>query len=311
VGILSRRLRAVLASLRSDRAVVERQFRRAYGRPLDLGHPVTFDEKLQWYKLYYRRRIMGQLADKYAVRRYVADKGHGHILNELYGVYRHAEDVPFDALPDSFVLKATHGSGFTIICRDKAALDAKAARAKLRRWLATDYYLFGREWAYRDVPRAIVCERYLENEERGELVDYKFYCYGGVPQVVFACSGRFSPGGLRYDAFDMGWNLIPAWKGKPGTGLGLPPPPGFEAMKAIARDLSHGFPFLRVDLYSIEGRAVFGELTFYPDSGLVPFTPVHYNRFFGDLLLLPERPVIEPRPARGVSPVAPEPDLAR
>jgi hypothetical protein len=293
MGQLTRGLKDWVQGLVPDRLVVEWRFRKAYGRPLDLARPCTFDEKLAWYKLYYRRAIMTQLADKYAVRQYVIDKGHGRILNDLYGVYDRAEDVPFDALPDAFVLKTTHASGWNIICRDRRALDVGEARARLRRWLARSYYLAGREWSYKNIRPRIVCERYLENEGLGELIDYKWYCYGGRPEVMFVCCGRFKPEGVRYDAFDMDWNQLHTCKGRPAAGLGWPRPPDFEAMREIARDLCQGFPFIRVDLYSVQGRIYFGELTFYPDSGLVPFSPEPFNRFFGDFLQLPERPVIE------------------
>jgi len=287
MGRWKRKLRDWFLSFYSDRSIVEAQFKQVYGRLPDLVNPLTFDEKIQWYKLYYRRSIMTDLADKYKVRQYVTEKGLGHILNELYGVYAHFEDIPFDALPEAFVMKANHGSGWNIICKSKAKLDMKNARAKLNRWLCKNHYLSGREWAYKHIEPMIICERYLENEEFGELIDYKFYCYGGVPEVIFVCCGRFGPEGVRYDAYDMSWNRIPACKGKPVAGLNLPKPPNFEAMRDIAITLSEGFPFIRVDLYSVQGRIYFSELTFYPDNGLVPFSPDHYNRFFGDFFKLP------------------------
>ncbi len=293
MGRLTRGLKDWVQGLVPDRLVVERRFRRVYGRPPDLASPRTFDEKLAWYKLYYRRAIMTQLADKHAVRQYLIDRGHGGILNELYGVYDRAEDVPFDALPEAFVLRTTHASGWNVICKEKRALDVEAARARLRRWLARSYYLAGREWSYKHVRPRIVCERYLENEGLGELVDYKWYCYGGRPEVLFVCCGRHKPGGVRYDAFDMDWNQLHTCKGRPSLGLGWPKPADFAAMREIARDLSQGFPFIRVDLYSVQGRIYFGELTFYPDGGLVPFSPEPFNRFFGDFFQLPERPVLE------------------
>ena len=169
-------------------------------------------------------------------------------------------------------------------------------RAKLDRWLHRNYYDHGREWVYKHIKPLVICERYLENEEFGELIDYKFYCYGGVPEVIFVCCGRFGPEGVKYDAYDMSWNRIPAFKGKPATGLDLPRPADFEAMRDIARILSAGFPFIRVDLYSVKGRIYFGELTFYPDNGLVPFSPDSYNRFFGDFFVIPEHPVDEESP---------------
>lgn len=276
----------------SDREVGVRQFRAAYGHDPDLERPRLFDEKIQWYKLFYRRPLMTELADKVRVRAHVAERGLGHLLNDLYGVWERADQIPFEALPPAFVLKANHGCGWNILVRDKRQLDPAAARAKLSHWLGLNYFDRGREWAYKHIPPRILCERYLENAEYGELIDYKFYCYGGEPQVVFVCCGRFGPGGVRYDAYDMDWRRLPVAKGKPAAGLDLPRPANLEEMRAAARALSAGFPFLRVDLYSIEGRITFGELTFYPDNGKVPFRPEAYNRTFGDLMQLPAEPVL-------------------
>lgn len=275
----------------SDREFVMRQFRAVYGRDPDLASPAIFDEKIQWYKLNYRRPLMTDLTDKFKVRNYVEERGLGHLLNELHGVYDRPEEIPFADLPTRFVLKANHGCKWNIICKNKPELDWEAAKRQLAEWLEMNYFDYGREWAYKDIQPRIICERYLENAEFGELVDYKFYCYDGVPKVVFVCCGRFSPGGVRYDAYDMDWEPIPVSKGKPAARLDLARPSEFNEMRDIAHTLSEGFPFLRVDLYSVEGRIYFGELTFYPDNGIVPFSPAQFNRYFGDLFKLPEGPV--------------------
>ena len=293
MGGLRTAYRNLVWTLVPDRLAVQLQFRKAYRRSLDLSNPVTFDEKLQWYKLYYRRPLMTLLADKCEVRNYVADKGLGHILNERYGVYERFEDIPFDSLPEAFVLKATHGCSWNVICRDKGSLDLAAAARKFKRWLRTNYYRMGGEWAYKHIKPRIICERYLENLAYGELIDYKIYCYDGKPTVLFVCCGRFSPGGVRYDAYDMDWNQIHTFKGKPTAGLNLPRPSNLDDMRTIAERLSEGFPFIRVDLYSIEGNIYFGELTFYPDNGLVPFTPESFNVYFGDFFKLPPHPVYQ------------------
>lgn len=293
MGGLKRKLQFLYLQLLTDKQFVKRQFREAYGRLPELVNPVTFDDKIQWYKLHYRRPIMTTLADKYGVRQYLIDRQLGHILNELHGVYDSFEEIPFETLPKAFVLKANHGSGWNVICKDKDQLDLRALRDQVKSWKDMSYYQLRREWAYKHIKPRIICERYLENEEFGELIDYKFYCYGGVPEVLWVCCGRFGPDGVKYDAFDMAWNQIPVFKGKPAAGLNLPKPPEFEAMRDIARQLAEGFPFIRVDLYCVQGRIYFGELTFYPDSGMVPFTPDHYNRVFGDFFKLPEHPVYD------------------
>jgi len=273
----------------SDAAFVHLLYLKSHGRFLSLRRPRTFNEKLQWYKLHYRDPLMVILADKYAVRRYLEAAGHADLLNELYGVYDRVEEIDFDSLPQRFVLKATHGSNMNIICRDKKTLDREECRVVMKNWLATKYYHSGRQWAYKDIPPRLVCEKYLENEEFGELLDYKFYCFGGKPEFLWVCSGRYGAGGVKYNAYDMDWRRIRVFKGKPGSELDIQKPAGFEAMVAVARDLCGKFPFIRVDLYSVAGRLVFGEFTFYPDSGTVPFTPDRYNYYFGDFFILPDK----------------------
>ena len=273
----------------SDRRFVEWQYRSVYGHFPNLVEPRTFDEKIQWYKLYYRKPAMTGLVDKYNVRQYVTQKNLGHILNELYGVYDRAEEINFETLSDAFVLKATHGSAMNIICKNKREPDLERCRKILKGWLGQNYYDVGREWVYKDIKPRIICEKYLENEEHHDLIDYKFYCYGGKPEAVFVCCNRFGPTGVKYDGYDMQWNKIPVYKGRPAAGLNLARPGNFDEMIDVATRLSEGFPFIRVDLYSVNNRIYFGELTFYPDNGLVPFSPDKYNYFFGDLFVLPEK----------------------
>jgi len=265
------------------------QFLETYGRFPDLVDPRTFDEKLQWYKLYYREPLMTVFSDKYKVREYVASKGLGGILNELIGVYDTVDAINPATLPDRFVLKATHGSAMNIICKDKASLNWPEARALMTKWLKMDYSSLGREWAYKHIQPRLICEKYLENSEFNELIDYKFYCYAGKPELVFVCTGRYGAEGLRYKAYDLNWNSIPLRKGRECSRLNIERPDTWALMSDIARTLSQGFPFMRVDLYSIQGKVYFGELTFYPDNGKCPFTPDEYNYIYGDLLVLPTK----------------------
>lgn len=235
---------------------------------------------------------MTTLTDKYEVRTYIEDKGFAGILNELYGVYDTVEEIDFSKLPESFALKATHGSGMNIICKDKRNLNREACRSLMKKWLKTNYYDDGRQWAYKDIKPRLICEKYLENEEFNELLDYKFYCYNNKPEVLFVCTGRFSAEGVKYNAFDMNWNRIYAYKGKPCSDLVIEKPDNLEAMIDVAGELCKGFPFIRVDLYTVKEKIIFGELTFYPDNGRCPFTPDRYNYFFGDFFILPDRKLI-------------------
>ena len=283
------RIKRELFKALPDRVYINLFYRKYYGSFPNLKNPRTFDEKLQWYKLNYRLPILTHLTDKYHVRDYLANKGFSSILNELYGVYSGVDEIDLSRLPDRFVLKANHGCGMNIVCKNKADLDWDRSRKLMKSWLRTNFYYLGREWAYKNIKPLLICEKYLENEEFGELIDYKFYCYNGKPEVLFVCTGRYSVEGVKYNAYDMDWNRIYAYKGKPGSDLAVEKPANLAAMIDIAGALSQGFPFIRVDLYSVHEKIVFGELTFYPDNGVCPFTPDEYNIFFGDLFVLPER----------------------
>lgn len=284
-----RRFLRGLSRILPDKAYVHLLYLKTHRQLLHLRRPLTFDEKLQWYKLYYRDARMTTLSDKYEVRNFLQAGGHGGLLNELYGVYDSPDEIDLAVLPGQFVVKATHGSGMNIICRDRKSLDWEKGRGLMKRWLKSNYFYSGRQWAYKNIKPRLICEKYLENEEFHELIDYKFYCYHGRPQVLFVCTGRFQEAGLRYNAYDMHWNRVHVYKGKPGSELDIEKPDTFDAMIAIARDLCRDFPFIRVDLYSIRGKITFGELTFYPDNGVIPFTPDKYNHYFGDFFLLPEK----------------------
>lgn len=270
-------------NLLPDRIYIKLFYYYAYGKFPKLLDPVTFDEKIQWYKLNYRKPEMTRLADKYEVRKYVEEKGLGKILNDLYFVKSKISVDDLKDLPDSYVIKATHGCGLNIINKNGSLIDKERVVKDANRWMRLNHFYHGREWAYKDIKPQIICEKYLENEEFTELIDYKFYCYGGKPEVVFICVGRFSEDGVKYNAYDMDWNRIYTTKGKAGVDIEFNKPGNFDEMKEAARILASDYPFIRVDLYSLEGKTVFGELTFYPDSGIVPFSPDKYNYFFGNL----------------------------
>lgn len=282
-----RRFLAKVSRVLPDAAYVRLLYLKSHGRLLNLKRPRTFNEKLQWYKLYHHDPLMTILSDKFAVRDYLEAAGHGRLLNELYGVYERVEEIDLDALPERFVIKATHGSNMNIICRDRKALDWDQCRAMMRRWLKTDFFYSGRQWAYRDIRPRLICEKYLENEEFDELLDYKFYCFSGKPEVLWVCSGRYSCHGVVYSAFDMKWKRMDIYKGRSASELPVTKPESFAAMVALVKELCGGFPFVRVDLYLVKEKLIFGEFTFYPDSGTVRFSPDRYNRFFGDLFILP------------------------
>ena len=258
------------------------------GKKLNLDHPEEFNAKIQWLKVFYKNPLMTKLVDKYAVREYVKEKVGEQYLNELLGVYDKVDQVDFNALPDQFVIKGVHGCHFNLIVPDKSRLKPLKARYLMTKWMhKNQYYRGGLEWAYKDVPPRLIAERYLAEMGKNVINDYKFFCYSGIPKFVQVDIGR---GIENFRCFyDMEWNKQPFVVGRTTYYEGeLPPPENFPEMVAVATKLAADFPFVRVDLYNIDGRIVFGEMTFYPSDGRNEFRPEEYNRILGDYLKLPE-----------------------
>ncbi|NLI20045.1 MAG: glycosyl transferase [Clostridiales bacterium] len=282
IGFLARRR---LLDFLPDRPFLRLHYWSVLHGSLDLAHPVTFNQKLQWLKLYDRNPLYTTLVDKAAVKEYVASKiGERYVIPTL-GLWDSFEDIDFDRLPDQFVLKCTHDSGGLILCRDKAALDRSEAAARIRKTLRTNYYKHNREWPYKDVPRKVIAEQLLV-DARGELPrDYKFFCFHGEPKAMFIVSNRAVD--ARNDFFDMDFHHLPMVHGHPNADVMPEKPATFEEMKRIAAQLSQGIPQVRVDLYELDGRVYFGELTFFDWGGLGPFTPACWDETFGSWLTLP------------------------
>lgn len=267
----------------SDKKAIKKFYKKkSGGRELDLDNPKRFSEKIQWYKLYGRNPLMKICADKNAVREYISEQGYSSLLNEQYGVYSNVDDIDFDALPNQFVIKAAHGSGWNIIVKDKSKLNIKHAKMMMRSWLKQDTSWSGREWVYRNMPRNIVIEKYLE-DETGELRDYKFFCFNGYPRFMQLEIGRNTVNNIR-NFYDVDWNLMPFGKELPyDLKLNVEKPKLFEEMKNIARNLCQPFQFVRVDLYQANGKIYFGELTFFPAAGVPDFIPDKYDVIVGNM----------------------------
>ena len=267
-----------------DRLYLELMYWRAFGRVPDLGNPLRYTEKLQWLKLHDRNPLYHKLVDKAAVKPYVAAIiGEEHMVPTL-GVWDSPAEIDWDALPDRFVLKCTHDSGSTIICRGKASFDRDAACRRLIAGLRKDYYKPMREWAYKGVKPRVIAERYLE----GEINDYKFFCFGGVPGFLYVASDRFNADEeTKFDFFDMEWNHLDIRNGHPNAAVPPERPACFEEMKRLAAELSKGIPQVRVDFYEVDGKALFGEYTFYHMGGFVPFDPDSADFMMGEMFKLP------------------------
>lgn len=268
--------------LSDEKAVIRYYKKKSGGRIPDLKNPQTFSEKLQWYKLNARKPLMEQCADKFAVRKYIQSLGYGHLLNDLLGVYDRVQDIDFAALPDRFVIKAAHGSGFNIIVKDKSELNLRHTKRMLKSWLHQNIAWSGREWVYRNMPRRIVIEKYLE-DETGGLRDYKFYCFNGEPAIMQLEVGRFTEHNTR-NFYDMDWKLLPFGKELPhDPNIKVEKPEMFEEMKKSASDLCKPFQYVRVDLYQVGGKVYFGELTFFPAGGAPDFVPSEYDAIVGKM----------------------------
>lgn len=245
-------------------------------RILHLRHPKTYAEKIQWMKMYAPLDKYGPYVDKYEVRSYVADMIGSRYLVPLIGLWEDFDQISFDALPQRFVLKATHGSGYNFVCRDKESLDVSSLRQTVTTWLSTNFFESHREPQYRHVHPRIIAEVYLEDDS-GELRDYKFTCINGIPRMLSVISGRAS-GIAEENVYDRNWNLLPVKnKGCPNTLEPIQKPALLDDMFAIAATLSSGFDFVRVDLYYADGRIYFSELTFTPNNGFIAFEPKSFD----------------------------------
>jgi hypothetical protein len=270
-----------------DRFLISALFYFEMGYKLDLMHPKTFNEKLQWLKLYQRDSIMTKMVDKYEAKQYVAERiGEKYIIPTL-GFWDSFDKIDFEKLPNQFVLKTTHDSGGVVIVRDKSILDRKEAREILMKSMKHDYYQRFKEWPYKNVVRRIIAEKYMEDES-GELRDYKFFCFDGKVKALFIGTDRFTKGEkTKFDFFDENFNHLPFTNGYPNTTRPIKKPGSFDKMKEISEVLSKDLPHLRVDLYEINGDIYFGELTFTHFSGLVPFKPNEWDNIFGEWIKLP------------------------
>lgn len=271
-----------------DKLYLKLLYRSFTGRKLNLKNPQTFNEKIQWLKLYDRNPIYTKLVDKYAVRDYVSKTIGDQYLIPLIGVYNTPNEINFYHLPNQFVLKSNHGSGDVFICNDRSLLNKKKLRKNINTWLKKNYYWPYREWPYRDIEPKLICEKYLiDDNDSIYLTDYKFYCFNGIPKYCQVISNR----GVNetIDFYDENWIKMPftGLRNLPKSNQRMPKPEKYEEMLRIAQKLSKNIPFVRVDLYYVKNKIYFGEMTFYPQSGFGNFTPTEWNVKVGDLIKLP------------------------
>lgn len=266
-----------------DKMMVKIQYRMKTGRKLNLKEPQRFTEKLQWYKLYYRDQIMKECADKYEVRRYVEACGLGEILNELYGVYNTPEEIDFDKLPESFVLKDTLGGGgnSVILVGDKNRMDAAQVRQKMDEWVSQPVKKkhFSREWVYDGRKHRIIAEKYIESDkEQGGLIDYKFFCFYGKAEYLYVIADRELGKKAGLAIYDIDFNRIDAMRSdEERLHRIVKRPDNYSELVHTAEKLAGDFPEARIDLYDIQGKIIFGEITFFDGSGYMCFEPDEFD----------------------------------
>lgn len=234
----------------------------AKGRWLNLKHPKTLNEKFMWLKLniYNEHPLVKRCADKYAMRGYVEEMGCQELLNPLYGVWTDADEIDFEKLPEKFVLKCNHGSGYNIVCKDKKDFDPESARKQLHAWMKEDYWKRSAELNYRGIQKRITCEKFIDGIGTELPGDYKVMCYYGEPQFILYCDGRGEK--TRYLNYDTEWNLLPINRSKDSEGVLRPE--SLDQMLEYARKLSAAFPAVRMDFYDDHGKPILGEMTFTP-----------------------------------------------
>lgn len=273
----------------SDRAFIKKIYYARMGKNIDLKNPKTFCEKENWLKLYDRKPEYTMMADKYAVREYISNKIGEEYLVPLLGVWDKAEDIDFEKLPSKFVLKCNHNSD-VVICTDKQSMDIEEIRKKLSIQLKQDYYMRKREWPYKNIPRKIICEKYMENANGEKPIDYKVFCFNGNPKLVMINRDRFTGEPSTFDMYDMEWNHLDMQSGNdPMAGDVFVKPEQLDELKNLSKILSNGIPFVRVDFNYWDKKLYFGELTFFHAAGLEGFKPEKWDDVLGDWIRLPEK----------------------
>ena len=277
--------RAVFARFIPPATYVKHIYQKKLGKVLDLKNPKTFNEKIQWLKLYYRDPILPIMADKYEAKDLVLRKLGENLCVPTVALFESAQDIELEKLPQSIALKATHGSGWNIIARDTTELDEKEVREYFRFWLRRSYYVYSKEWAYKHIEPRVICERLLIDEHDCLPVDYKVFCFNGRANLVQVDFDRFVDHTRSF--YDLSWNKLDFSFGYPMSNRSIPQPHPLKKMIDIAEKISSGLPFLRVDFYVHEDRPYVGELTFYPENGLGKFSDDNWNLKLGDMLKLP------------------------
>ena len=273
----------------NDKFYAKRRYYKTFSKKFNLDIPQTFNEKIQWIKLYDRNLLMVDLADKYKVRNYIKKKIGSKYLNSLLGVYTSYSKFynDLDNLPNNFILKANHGSGWNEFI-NKSTINHKRIKKKIDYWLESNYYYKGREWCYKNIKPLIICEKLIQNISNNEKApnDYKFFCFHGTPMFIQVDINRFNI--HQRNLYDTHWNLIPAQLAFSKAKDSLEAPKNLNKMIELATILSKDFNFVRIDFYD-EKKIIFGEFTFYPGNGFEKFSPNSFDQYYGQFLKIEDK----------------------
>ena len=283
-----------LLNILPDRMVVGLQYFASLGRWPNLKNPKRFTEKLQWYKLNYRVPLMTQCADKYRARFYIEEKGLSEYLPKLYQVCDSFEEIDFERLPQSFAIKSNNGCGTNIFIKDKSTIDYDEIKKIMSSWKQVNTICVGREWAYKDIePKIVVEELLISNDgtQVDDINDYKILCFNGEPKYAWVDLDRHIE--HKRNFYDADWHLLDVTTDCPTTNYAVDAPYGFDTMKSIAKLIAKDFPFVRVDFYSVNQKVYIGEMTFYPWSGCVQYTPDEFDFQLGEHFKLPQKTIVK------------------
>lgn len=286
IRVLIYNLCNILEPLLTDKLFLRIQFRVQVGYWPNIDKPRTFNEKIQWLKLNDIHPEYSYMVDKVRVKDYVTSKVGSEYIIPTIGIWNDVDEIDWELLPEQFVIKSTSDSGGVVVCRDKMSLDVPKAKKKLKGLGTRDYTKYNKEYPYHNVPHRYIAEQYMEDESGYELKDYKIFCSYGKALFLFVATGR-QQHDTRFDFYDTQFNHLPVLNGHPNADVWPVKPINFEKMLEIAEKLSEGIPHVRVDLYNVNGRIYFGELTFFHWSGMVPFNPVDWDLKFGEMIQLP------------------------
>ena len=276
-----------LSFLFPDKLYLSLRFRLIFGKWIDWENPSTYNEKLQWLKLYNRKSEYTLLVDKSEVKQFVSSTIGSEYVIPTLGIWNEFDDIDFNSLPNQFVIKTTHGGGGTgvVICHDKKTLDKAKAKSKIQKSLKHNIYTTLREWPYKDVTPRVLVEEYISDERKSLPVDYKFYCFNGEPKILAVATEREIK--TCFDYYDMSFNHLPFTQGGQNSLKELSKPETMDSMIEIARKLSQNIPHVRIDMYEVHGQIYFGEFTFFDSSGFAKFEPESWDTTLGSWIVLP------------------------